>query len=108
MSSISQSNKFSKIKAESLLKSFMLYRVHCENYNVLATVKKGIGNNFLSFIYEYYGFFSELTKRAEKEFHSLGYEKKWPVGGENFKIIAKVVGFKTALKFKHALSNIKS
>jgi len=102
--SISQKNKFSKEKAESLLLSFQLYKSHAVSLGLLDKLKEGIAQNFLMFMYQFYNQFKDLVAIAESEFYSLGYKKMWPVGGEKFKKISSVIGFKTALKTRDLLS----
>ncbi|REE27448.1 glycosyl transferase family 2 [Winogradskyella pacifica] len=99
-SSISQLNKHSNIKAESLLKSYILYKNHAVTFNAIESVKEGLANNFLTYIYRYYNHFPELVKQAENEFTNLGYKKMWPVGGKRFRQLANIIGFKSALLLK--------
>jgi glycosyltransferase involved in cell wall biosynthesis len=98
--SLSQSSKYKESKAESLLKSYSLYHEHAIEFNIIDTVKEGLATNYLSFIYIYYNYFPDLILTAQQQFHALGYKKMWPVGGHNFKRIAKVIGFKNALALK--------
>jgi len=107
LESISQQNKLSLKKASSLLKSLELYQKNCKDYLELEIVKKGLAQNYLSFIYQFYPLFSDLQKRAEKNFFNLGYKKMWPTGGKSFMKIAKIIGFKNALKLRAITSKIK-
>lgn len=98
--SITQQHKFSKEKANSLLKSCMLYQKNCKQYVNFEIVKKGLGQNYLTFIYQFYPLYPELLKKSEEQFYNLGYKKIWAVGGINFKRIAKIIGFKNTLKLR--------
>lgn len=101
--SISQKNRFGKEKAESLLLSYQLYKKYALENAILEELRKGLGQNFLMFIYQFYGKFDDLVFTAEHEFYSLGYEKMWTVGGGRFKKLASVIGFKRALKLRGIL-----
>lgn len=99
-SSISQNQRSSMEKAASLLKSYISYKKSSINYKSLELLKVGLGHNFLSYIYKYSEHFPELTDKAKMEFYSLGFDKMWPVGGRNFKRVAKIVGFNNAMRIK--------
>ncbi|WP_179333440.1 glycosyltransferase family 2 protein [Winogradskyella costae] len=99
-SSISQSNKFTEQKATSLLKSYSLYKSSAIIHNKLEELKEGLGQIFLEFIYQYHSYFPELVEKAKQEFFALGYNKMWPVGGNKFKKLASIIGFKNTLKAK--------
>jgi len=98
--SISQQNTQTIKKATSLLLSYELYQKNCKKFLKLEIVKKGLAQNYLSFIYQFYPLFPDLQKKAEANFYNLGYKKMWPVGGESFKKIAKVIGLKNALRLR--------
>lgn len=103
LNSISQNQRFSVKKANSLLKSYISYKESSIKYESLNLLKVGLGQNFLSFIYQYSGYFPDLIDTAKNEFFSLGFVKMWPVGGKNFKMIAKIIGFNNALRIKQLL-----
>lgn len=104
--SITQKKNTSKIKAESLLKSFQSYE-RLLSLKDNETVRKAIGNNYLNFMYRYYDYYPDLTLQAEKAFWNLGLKKMWAVGGNNFKFIAKTIGFKPAIQLKSILNTHK-
>lgn len=106
--SISQNNKNSKGKAFSLLESYILYKKSVVDSDKLVKLKKGLGHNFLTFIYQYYDYFPELVKKAKQEFYSLGYSKMWPVGGRKFKKVASVLGFETTIRLRALVYTIKN
>lgn len=95
--SVSQSNK-SRIKAESLLRSYELYRENIGNHLNDFQVRKALANNFLNFMYQYFSHFQDLSLIAEKAFTELNVGKMWPVGGKHFQLVTKVIGFKNALR----------
>lgn len=97
--SITQAKKHSHTKAESLLRSYKSYeRVLSENDSIF--IRKALGNNYLNIIYQFYGIHPHLTREAENSFYRLGLNNMWPFGGNKFKILAKVIGFKNALSIR--------
>ncbi|WP_066221459.1 glycosyltransferase family 2 protein [Formosa haliotis] len=104
--SISQSNNLSFQKAESLLKSYISYKKEVKKVNLTNELKCGLGYNFLHFIYLYKYTFPELSKTASLEFYDLGFKKMWPVGGEKFKKLSSILGFKNTLKIKSIINKI--
>lgn len=102
LGSISQSSKNDK-KAASLLFSYQLYKQNVSPHLSKIEVRKALGNNFLNFIYQYHNIFPGLTKEAELEFEKLDVGKMWPVGGRRFRQLAKVIGFKSAIKLHRFL-----
>jgi glycosyltransferase involved in cell wall biosynthesis len=105
--SISQQNRWSYEKATSLLLSFELYQQNCKQFIEYEGVKKGLGQNYLNFIYQFYPLFPDLLKKSEESFYHLGFKKIWPVGGEKFKKIANVIGFKNLLIIRELVNKIK-
>jgi glycosyltransferase involved in cell wall biosynthesis len=87
-------------KSKSLLLSLNLYEKNSIFYLDNRKVRKALANNYLNFIYQYHSHYPELAKQAEESFYRLNVGKMWAVGGENFKRLAKLVGFKKALKLK--------
>ncbi|WP_405606337.1 glycosyltransferase family 2 protein [Polaribacter sp. Asnod1-A03] len=106
--SISQQNRLSFKKASSLLQSYELYQKNCKENMNSEKVKKSLGENYLNFIYQFYPLYPELQKRAEEKFYTLGHQKMWPVGGENFKKIGKIIGLKNALKLRSLFLKVNS
>lgn len=106
VNSITQQDQLRIEKASSLLESFELYQKNCKPFIELDIVKKGLGQNYLNFIYQFYPLFPNLLKRAEVQFYGLGHQKMWSVGGDTFKKLARIMGFKNALKLKKVLGKI--
>jgi glycosyltransferase involved in cell wall biosynthesis len=102
-SSISQKDNHSKLKAASLLKSYILYHKNCSQYLHSKNLKEALGQNYLNFIYRFYPLYPSLIKTAEENFYKLGYNKMWSVGGVVFKKLSILIGFKNALKLKTLL-----
>lgn len=99
---ITQTSPQSRNKAESLLKSYNSYECILSSYDT-PEIRKALGNNYLIYMYQFYSLYPDLSSYAEKSFKELGLTKMWHVGGENFKKLAKIVGFKNALKIKKHL-----
>ncbi len=102
-SSISQ-RKTSEQKAGSLLNSYLLHKENINQHLHRMDVRKALANNLLNFIYQHHKVFPILTHKAEQEFKKLNIGKMWPVGGHRFKQLAKLVGFKNALKLHRCIS----
>ena len=96
--SVSKS-KITEARAASLLKSYNSYeRVLAQRDDII--VRKALGNNYLNYMYAHYNTHKLLAYEAEKYFHRLNAGKMWPVGGGKFKIFAKLIGFKNALRLR--------
>ncbi|RXJ46039.1 glycosyltransferase family 2 protein [Gelidibacter gilvus] len=104
--SISQSQNTSWVKADSLLNSLILNKKTCSDYGLTDELKEGLGYTFLNFIYRNFNVHSDLVAKAKFHFYDLGYMKMWPVGGENFKKGAKLIGFLPMLKIKSYILNV--
>lgn len=100
--SITQSNRQSRTKAESLLRSYQSYERVLSIHDTPA-IRKALGNNYLNFIYHYYTLYPDLTNRAEIAFKELGLKKMWPVGGKRFIRFASIIGFASALRLKKVM-----
>lgn len=97
---LSQSRNYESIK--SIIKTYQSYELILE-FDSSEVVKIGLANNYLNFIYEFYPLFPDLLKKAEDSFYNLGYKKMWPAGGENFKKIASILGFKNTLIMRNTI-----
>lgn len=104
--SISQSQNTSWVKAGSLLNSLIINKKTCSDYGLTDELKEGLGHTFLNFIYRNFNVHSDLVAKAKFHFYDLGYKKMWPVGGENFKKGAELIGFLPMLKIKSFILNV--
>ncbi|WP_298780254.1 glycosyltransferase family 2 protein [uncultured Polaribacter sp.] len=107
LNSITRKNSFGELKAISLLHSYHLYEKNCKDYIDSNKLKKSLANNYLSFIYQFYPLFPDLLEKSEESFYHLGFKKMWPVGGEKFKKMARIIGFKNLLAIRELLRKIK-
>lgn len=99
------SSSSSSIKnASSQLLSYQLYIKNLKEHISNIELKKALANNFLNFIYRFHHKYPTLIEIAENEFHNLEVGKVWPVGGNKFKLLSRLIGFKTALNIKKILS----
>ena len=108
--SISQSNIYSRVKAESLLESYRLYQTNVNQHaseQITDNLSPGLATNYLTFIYQYDIYFPDLTTKAFGFFAELGFNKAWAVGGGTFKKLSSVIGFRNALKLKRILVKMK-
>lgn len=101
------SRVYSQSKAKSLLLSYQLYVENTLKFEDSNRVRCALCNNFLMFIYQYYEKYPELVKEAKNEMNKLGIRKLKPVGGKNFKNIAKIIGFENTLNIRKILMKIK-
>lgn len=99
------SQKKNKDSIKSILDTFISYE-RILLFNTSEKVKKALATNYLKYIYSYYCDFPEFSKIAEKKFYDLGYKKMWPVGGGNFVLFAKILGFKNSLNFRKLIKKI--
>ena len=102
----SLSNQRSYKSATSYLKSLQAY---CKNVFTIIDmlyVKESLARNFSRFIYEFSGLYPDLAQQAEQEIYLLGYAKIPVEGGKKFKRLARIVGFKTALRLKTTIGKL--
>ena len=104
--SLSKNNTSFKA-ANSLLTSFELYEKHVLQKDNSLRVKKSLATNYLTFIYEYYPKFSDLTNIAKARFGNLGIDVLPLVGGNNFMKTSKMFGFYNALRLRQYVRDLK-
>ncbi len=92
--------------AKGALKSLQLITKHLLVRENSLRVKKVMAKQLAGFIYSYAAF-HDLTKEAEEEIHALGFTKIPTAGGENFRKVAKLIGFRNALRFKNLAASLK-
>jgi glycosyltransferase involved in cell wall biosynthesis len=89
-----------RLSVQSLLGTCISYE---DNLLAVDRSEKAIDavvTNYADFIYQFYGYFPDLALIAEYHIKRLGFSKPPVVGGESFKKLANVIGFKNALKLK--------
>jgi len=101
--SVTQKDKKSRVKAESLLKSYKNYEQILLVQDTY-TVRKALGNNYLNFAYQFDALYPDLSREALLYFAQLGLNKMCPVGGIWFKRVSKIIGFKNSLMIKRIFS----
>jgi len=101
--SVSQKNNKSYSKATSLLMSYELCHQHTKSNLSGLELRKAVAQNYINFIYQFSPNYPDLLQQAEQNFKSLGFLKMWPVGGNRFQKIAKLVGFKKAIFVRNFL-----
>lgn len=100
--SITQSNRQSRTKAESLLRSYQSYERVLSIHDT-PEIRKALGNNYLTYLYQFNSLFPDLCNKAEQAFKELGLKKMWPVGGKRFIRFASIIGFASALRLKKVM-----
>ena len=83
----------------------MLYKKYLLEKRKDEVAKYAIACNFAHFMYRFYSAFPVLIQQAKAEIYDLGYTKIPVVGGENFQILSKIIGFERALKLRTILKN---
>jgi glycosyltransferase involved in cell wall biosynthesis len=99
------SQTFNKDSIKSILYTYISYELILD-LDSTERVKIALANNYLKFIYQFYPMHSELLELAEEKFHGLNLGEMWPVGGRNFKNIAKIIGFKKSLALRNIINKI--
>lgn len=97
--SLSRQN-FNFKAASSALAVYKSYETSILAVDDTITIRKALAYNYLRFIYEFYPNHNILIQKAQKYLMQLNVHHLPQVGGKNFKILAKLVGFNTALKLK--------
>ena len=84
----------------SLLDSFYSYQKEILKVEKSSRTKKALAHNYSRFIYEFYPDHKRLINDAKQHLHDLGITKPPLVGGQNFKKLARIVGFYNALRLR--------
>lgn len=103
----SLSKQVSHLHAAGALRSLKLKLDHILVVENSVRVKRVFVNQFAEFIYNYYPFYPDLCQSAEGFIHDLGFVRIPATGGKYFKILAKLIGFKSALKLRNYLFSLK-
>ena len=98
----SLSGQVSHVHAQGALKSLQLITKHLLQKENAQRVKVVMARHFANFMYQY-SQFSDLRLQAFGEIQQLGIEKIPSVGGNNFKKMRAILGFKNALFLKNYL-----
>ncbi|HMG81452.1 MAG TPA: glycosyltransferase family 2 protein [Ferruginibacter sp.] len=99
MQSLSKQHDY--LHTKGLLGSLILKADNLFAFENSERVKTIMGTHFASFIYLYDHLYKDLSQRAEDYIYKMGFKKIPDAGGEKFKIIANLIGFKNALKIKN-------
>jgi glycosyltransferase involved in cell wall biosynthesis len=103
LNSITQTKK-SVEKTLDQLASYKLCEKHILEINQCPEVKFAIGNKYLKFIYHNDRYYPKVASIAWNYFYHLNIGKEWIIGGKKFKVLAKMVGFKFAIKMIRLLT----
>lgn len=104
----SLSNQVSLAHAKGALKSLILIYSHLINYSDIAKVKvqQTMAMHFSGFIYRYY-FYKDLCDQAEAIIFKLNQLEIPLSGGNNFRRVATIFGFKRAIALKRCVRLLK-
>ena len=102
-SNSSLSKQRSNLHVQGALRSLELKAKHLLQREQSSRVLKVIAMHYAEFMYLYHAEFPELSLEAEKMIKQLGVTRLPIVGGEKFKSLAKVIGFKNALRIKQVI-----
>lgn len=103
--SISQA-AFSEAKAESLYKSFCLYKQHVSLHLQNAQVRQALARNFAEIIYRFSDIFPEICASAWGQIEELNTSTFQSVGGSYFSTLSGIIGFKNAVALRNYTRNI--
>jgi glycosyltransferase involved in cell wall biosynthesis len=101
--SITQKTRTTEILTSQLY-AYQLCQQHLTNYFSNINVKKAIGNLYLKFIYLNDRNNHQLATVAWQYFNALNIGKPWKIGGQKFKFLTAIFGFKLALKLIKLIS----
>jgi len=99
---VSQQKSFKA--AESLLDSYCSYEKNVFKVERSERVKKSLKKVYQKFLYDIYPEYPELLQQAKNRIRDLGINEKTFIGGPKFRLLSKLLGFETALRFKRFLS----
>lgn len=99
----SLSRQKSHLHAQGALRSLELKTQHLLQAEHSERVLYVIALHFAEYMYLYYMDFPELAREAEKRMRELGISAIPAVGGGKFKNLAKIIGFKNALRVKQVI-----
>lgn len=105
--SLSRNNKSEKA-AVSALEVCKSYERNILNYSKNEAVCYALAYNYRSFIYEFYPNHKQLLNEAQNHIQNLNCSKLPLVGGENFKKLTMILGFKNSLYLKQILTKLKT
>lgn len=92
---------------ESLLNSYIIYEQELLKKENSARVRKALARNYLKFIYQIHPSEPELLSKAYSKIENLNCNyKDLNVGGQRFKRLSGIIGFRNALKLR-SMINIK-
>lgn len=92
----SLSKQVSEQHARGGLRSLELKAQHLLNVEDSLRVRKLIARHYASFIYQYIQKYPALAREAEKKIKDLKIKRIPAVGGRNFRLLARLFGFKNA------------
>jgi glycosyltransferase involved in cell wall biosynthesis len=89
-------------RASSILQSYTKYE-EILNIDNSFEMRQALAYNYAKFIYIFYPKHIDLINSAFHKIEKLGVNENFNLGGNNFKLMSKYIGFKNALKMKQLL-----
>ncbi len=102
----SLSKQISHRHAEGAFRSIQLISRHLLEKENSEPVRNLMAKYYAGFIY-LYSKYRDLGKLAKAEIENLGIKGMPETGGENFRMISRLIGFRNALRFKNISSSVK-
>ena len=102
--SVSNINRDSREKAESLLQSHLSYLQQVNPFIHEKKVQKAIEQLWGSFFYRFWHLYPDLCAHAENILREQNLKPGKSVGGKGFQLLTQLLGLKKALTFKYLLS----
>jgi len=96
----SLSTQHSLIHARGALRSLQLKEKHLLSVEDSERVRKLIAEHYSEFVYMYCGQHPELARLAFKNMEDLGYPDVNASGGKTFQALARIIGFRNAIRLK--------
>lgn len=101
----SVSQRLDRNSTKSLLDSYMIYEQEILKKENSIRVRKALARNYFNFIYQTHPFEPQLLSKAYSKIEKLNCNFKGSnVGGQRFKKLAGMIGFRNALKLKSILN----
>ena len=92
----SLSKQISELHAKGGLRSLELKAQHLLDIENSFRVKKLVAKHYASFMYQYINKYPQLAREAEKKIKELQIKRIPAVGGRNFRLMARLLGFRNA------------
>ncbi len=97
------SQQHTYVAASSLLESYRICARHILAAENSGRVKLACAQNFLGFIYQYHPQYEDLLNKAWQYYKELQVKSPFLLGGKNFQMVSKFIGFQNTLYLRKIL-----